>query len=72
MFAADVQCMLNRSRQACLEKQGQAKLVLNQMASPGTSIYHTAFHLFIRYISEQDKGPCPGGSYILIREDNNQ
>ena len=29
MFMADGQCMLNRSRQAFLEKQGQAEFVLN-------------------------------------------
>ena len=38
MFKAEVQCMLNRPRQAFLEKQGQAELVLSQMASSYTSM----------------------------------
>ena len=38
-FKADVQCMLDRPHQAILKKQGEAKLVLNQMASSYTSIY---------------------------------
>lgn len=33
VFKADVQCVLNRPRQAFLEKQGWAQLVLNQTAS---------------------------------------
>ena len=33
---------------ALLEKQGQAKLVLKQVASSHTLIYPIAFHLFIR------------------------
>ena len=44
---ADVQCMLNRPRQAFLEKQGQAELVWNQMASSSTPIYPIACHLFL-------------------------
>ena len=47
MFKADVQCMLNRPCQTLLEKQGQAKLVLHQMASSYAPIYPIAFHLFI-------------------------
>ena len=47
MFKADVQCMLNRPPQALLEKQGQAELVLTQMASSYSPIYHIACHLFI-------------------------
>ena len=46
--------MLNGLHQALLEKQSQAKLVLNQMASSYTPVYPTAFHLFIRrYILEK-------------------
>ena len=47
MFEADVQCVLNRPRQALLEKQGQAELVLNQMASSYTPMYPIACHSFI-------------------------
>ena len=47
MFKADVQCVLNRARQALWEKQVQAELVLNQMASSYAPIYPIAFHLFI-------------------------
>ena len=48
--------MLNRTRQALLEKQGQAKLVLNQMASSYTPI--CPFHLFI---SVYDLSSLPTG-----------
>ena len=47
MFKADIQYMLNRPHQALLEKQVQAKLVLNQMASSYNPIYPIACHLFI-------------------------
>ena len=48
MLKADVQWILNRPHQAFLERQGQAELVLNQMASMYTPIYLSAFHLFIK------------------------
>ena len=54
MFKADVQCMLNRPRQALLEKQGQAELVFNQMASSDTPIYAIACHLFITLGDKKD------------------
>ena len=52
MFKEDEQCMLDRPRQAFLEKQGQAKLVLNQMAS---SYLQYLLLLFI-YSSHQKEG----------------
>ena len=47
MFKPDIQCLLNRPRQALLEKQGQAELVLTQMTSSYTPAYPVAFYLFI-------------------------
>ena len=54
IFKAVVQCMRGRPRQALLEKQGQNKFVLNQMASSYTPIYHIAFHLFISYCNYEN------------------
>ena len=48
MFKAGVQCMLNRPCQTLLEKQGQDKLVLNQMTSSYAVMYPIALPLFIR------------------------
>ena len=49
-FKADVQCTLNRPRQALLEKQDQDELVLHQMASSYIPIYPITFHLFINML----------------------
>ena len=46
-FKADVQSMIDRPRQAFLEKQDQAKLVLNQMAFSYISIHILFLLLFI-------------------------
>ena len=51
MVKADVQCMLNRPREDFLEKQGQAELGLNQMASSHTPKHAITFHLFISIFS---------------------
>ena len=47
MFKVDGQCVLNRPHQTFWEKQAQAELILNQMASSYTPVYPFAFRLFI-------------------------
>ena len=58
MFKADTQCMLNRPHEVLLEKQGQAELVLNQMASSYTPIYPIACHFFINFLHPKHFSRC--------------
>ena len=59
MFKADGQCVLSIPCQGFPEKQGQAELVLNQMASSYTPVYPIAFHLF-NTVFLFDKSGNPG------------
>ena len=67
MLKADVQCVLYRPRQGLLEKQGQAELVLHQMASSYTPVCPIVCHLFISpFTREARLSQIPPAVYICI------